>query len=100
MLAVRDGHEAIEFYRTGCASTAEAFVGTGEFSALAQWSATWDRDYTAAEYCDLILTMSPMVLLTSEQVAEVLNCVADAVDAVGGSFTSNYETLAVAVTRN
>lgn len=100
---IRVGHtrtESIEFYRAGCAQTADVFVGTGEFSAPAQWNATWDHDYTTAEYCDLILTMSPMALLTPEQVTEVLNCAADAVDAAGGSFTSSYETLAVAITRN
>lgn len=99
----RVGHTrevAIASYQSGCVRTAEVFAGTGAFGNAEQWSAHWDRDYTTAEYLDLILTMSPMALLTSEQVTQLLEGVAAAVDAVGGSFTSNYETLALAVTRN
>jgi SAM-dependent methyltransferase len=99
----RVGHTrevALATYRSGCVRTAEAFVGSGSFDNAEQWSARWDRDYTTAEYLDLILTMGPMALLTSEQVTELLEGVAAAIDALGGTFTSNYETLAVAVTRN
>jgi len=100
---VRVGHsreESIGFYRAGCKQTADVFVGTGEFTDPQQWSAEWDQTYTTAEYLDLILTMSPMALLTSDQATEVLDSTGAAIDAAGGSFVSNYETLAVAVTRN
>jgi SAM-dependent methyltransferase len=99
----RIGHtreESLTFYRAGCERTADTFVGTGQFAAPAQWSATWDQDYTTAEYLDLILTMSPLALLTPEQTTELLDGVGAAIDALGGRFTSHYETLAVAVTRN
>ncbi|MEV6238974.1 methyltransferase domain-containing protein [Lentzea sp. NPDC051838] len=99
----RIGHsreEATAFYRSGCDRTAEAFVGTGDFAAPDVWSATWDKTYTTAEYLDLILTMSPMALLTPEQTTALLDDVGAAVNAIGGQFTSNYTTFAVAVTRN
>lgn len=100
---LRIGHtreEGLAFYREGCKQTADAFVSTGEFGDAAQWSAQWDRTYTTAEYLDLILTMSPIALLTKDQTTELLDNVGAAINAHGGSFISNYETLAVAVTRN
>jgi SAM-dependent methyltransferase len=99
----RIGHsreEAVEFYRAGCDRTAEAFVGTGEFSGPDVWSAAWDKTYTTAEYLDLILTMGPLALLTPDQTTALLDGVGATIDAVGGRFTSNYKTFAVAVTRS
>ncbi|HEX8866603.1 MAG TPA: methyltransferase domain-containing protein [Lentzea sp.] len=101
--AFRIGHsreEATQFYRSGCDRTAEALVGTGEFADPDVWSAEWDKTYTTAEYLDLILTMSPLALLTPEQTTTLLDGVSAAIDATGGQFTSNYTTFAVAVTRN
>ena len=57
------------------------------------------RGWTTAEYLDLTLTMSPLAVLTKEQVTEVLDCLGTSIEAAGGSFTMNYNTLAVAVTR-
>ena len=94
-----NGAEALAGYRSGCEQTAEAFVGTGEFSGSEQWSVRWDQTYTTAEYLDLTLTMSPLAVLTKEQVTEVLDCLGTSIEAAGGSFTMNYNTLAVAVTR-
>ena len=98
----RVGHsrdEAVESYRAGCTSTADVFVRTGAFADPDLWSATWDHTYTTAEYLDLVHTMSPIALLDSDQVAELFDDVGAAIDALGGSFTTTYETLAVAVTR-
>ncbi|MDT7786192.1 MAG: hypothetical protein QOF58_4611 [Pseudonocardiales bacterium] len=92
--------ESVAFYRAGCERTAATFVDSGEFSHPDQWTASWDHTYTAAEYADLIQTMGPMALLTRDQIAELVAGVTAAIDAEGGSFTSNYETLAVTVTRN
>jgi SAM-dependent methyltransferase len=99
----RVGHsrdEALKGYLVGCRQTADKFVGTGEFANPEQWSASWDHTYTTAEYLDLFLTMSPLALLSSEQVTALADGVSATIDAFGGEFTSNYETLAVAVTRN
>ncbi|MFS8101714.1 class I SAM-dependent methyltransferase [Lentzea alba] len=98
----RVGHgreEALASYRAGCVQTADAFVGSGSFANPDQWSAHWDHIYTTAEYLDLISTMSPIALLKPDQLAELFADVGAAIDALGGSFTSHYETLAVAVTR-
>lgn len=92
--------QSLEFYRAGCVRTAEEFVGTGAFTEAGQWSAGWDHTYAKAEYLDLILTMSPIALLTAGQVTELLDRVGAAIDAIGGSFTSHFETLAVAVARS
>ena len=100
----RVGHskqDALAAYQAGCDRTTDALVATGEFAADAQrWSASWNRTYSTAEYLDLILTMSPLALLSAEQVTGLLAGVGAAVDAAGGSFTSHYETLAVVAIRN
>ncbi|MGW4209361.1 class I SAM-dependent methyltransferase [Lentzea sp. NPDC004789] len=99
----RVGHtreKALAGYQVGCRQTADKFVGTGEFTDPQQWSASWDHTYTTAEYIDMTLTMSPLALLSSEQVTALLDGIGAAIDAHGGEFTSHYETLAVAVTRN
>ncbi|PWK82438.1 methyltransferase family protein [Lentzea atacamensis] len=92
--------KAVASYSAGCKRTAEGFIATGKFGDPTEWSVQWDRTYTTAEYLDLILTMSPMALLTEEQLTKLLDGVGAAIDAYGGNFTSTYETLAVAVTRN
>lgn len=100
---LRVGHsreEAFEFYRAGCVSTGEAFVGTGAFRDAQQWQASWQQAYTTAEYLDLILTMAPISLLSAEQTGKLLDRVGGAIDALGGRFTTHYDTLAVAVTRD
>lgn len=100
---IRIGHareESLASYRAGCERTADAFVGTGEFTDPTQWSASWTQAYTTAEYVDLILTMSPLTLLTPAQATELLDGIGAAIDALGGRFTSHYETLAFTITRN
>jgi len=99
----RVGHnreQAHEAYQAGCGRTADFLVGSGAFTGADQWSAEWDHTYTTAEYLDLLLTMSQIALLGPEQVTELLASAGAAIDAVGGSFTTQYETLAVAVTRS
>jgi hypothetical protein len=99
----RVGHsydEAFKSYQAGCVRTGEAFAGTGLFSETDQWQASWERSYTTAEYRDLMLTMSPMALLTTEQATELLDDVGSAIDAIGGRLTTRYDTLAVVITRS
>lgn len=91
--------EALRAYREGCVRTGDAFVGTGAFSDVQQWSAEWDQTYTTAEYLDLVRTMGPIALLGDDQVSTLLDDVGRAIDAIGGRFTTHYDTLAVAVTR-
>jgi SAM-dependent methyltransferase len=99
----RVGHsydEAFTAYQERCVRTADAFAGTGEFSGAEQWSADWERSFTTAEFLDLTLTMSPMSMLSAEQVTELMSEIGSAIDAIGGGFTMRYSTLAVAVTRD
>jgi SAM-dependent methyltransferase len=91
--------EAFEAYRAGCVRTGEVFVGTGAFRDARQWQASWQQAYTTAEYLDLILTMAPIALLGAEQTTALLGHVGSAIDEIGGRFTADYDTLAVAVTR-
>ena len=98
----RIGHsyeEAFESYLAGSVRTGEAFAATGAFAHAEQWQADWERTFTTAGYLDLMRTMSPMALLSSEQGTALLDDVGGAIDAIGGEFTMRYSTLAVTVTR-
>ncbi|WP_434448071.1 class I SAM-dependent methyltransferase [Lentzea sp. E54] len=92
--------EALESYRAGCVRTGETFAGTGAFGGAKQWKTNWAHTYTSAEYLELMLTMGPIALLGTEQITALLEAVGGAIDAAGGRFTMQYDTLAVAVTRS
>lgn len=99
----RVGHsyeEAFKSYQEGCVRASDALVGMGAFSGLDQWSARWEQTYTTAEFLDLMLTMSPIALLSAEQVTELTSDVGRAIDSTGGGLTMHYDTLAIAFTRN
>lgn len=79
--------------------TGETFAATSAFGGAQQWKTSWEHTYTTAEYLELMLTMGPIALLGTEQITALLEAVGGAIDAAGGRFTMQYDTLAVAVTR-
>ena len=59
----------------------------------------WERTYTREEWLDQMPTTGGLTRLPAEQLADVLGEVGAAVDALGGSFTMRYATVAVSATR-
>ncbi|BBZ44541.1 class I SAM-dependent methyltransferase [Mycobacterium parmense] len=84
-LQERNLHRAIEGIRT-----------TGAFGEPEQWRFEWQRRYTRDEWLDHLPTMGTLTRLAPEEIATVLQGVGTAIDAIGGAFTMDYVTLAVA----
>jgi SAM-dependent methyltransferase len=75
-------------------------VGTaGGFGEPEQWRFEWERDYTRLEWLDHLPTTGVLTQLPPDQLDTVLTAVGSAIDALGGGFTMQYVTLAVAARR-
>ncbi|MEV1331373.1 class I SAM-dependent methyltransferase [Micromonospora costi] len=90
---------ALDVYQAGYASIADTIRGTGQFSDPEQWRFDWERSYTRDEWLDLLPTTGALTRLRPEQVAEILDAVGQAIDALGGRFTMRYTTLATSAVR-
>ena len=71
----------------------------GGFSEPEQWRFDWERSYTRDEWLDQLPTTGALTQLPSDKLAEVLEGVGSAIDAMGGSFTMHYTTVAVTSAR-
>lgn len=90
---------AAEIYRAGMAKFADGIGESGGFGDPERWRFEWQRAYTRAEWLDLVPTTGALTRLPQDKLAELLAEVGAAIDALGGSFTMNYVTLAVAAVR-
>lgn len=71
----------------------------GGFSDPEQWRFDWEQSYTRDEWLDQLPTTGALTQLPSDKLAEVLDGVGAAIDAMGGSFTMRYATVAVTAAR-
>jgi SAM-dependent methyltransferase len=78
----------------------EGIRTAGGFGEPDQWRYEWQREYTREEWLDHLLTTGTLTLLAPEQLASVVEAVGTAIDSLGGGFTMQYVTLAVAATLN
>lgn len=69
------------------------------FSEPEQWQFDWQRVYTTADWLDQIPTFGGLTLLPAEALAAVQASAGAVVDAMGGSFTMAYTTVAVVASR-
>lgn len=72
---------------------------TGRFSEPEQWQFDWEHTYTRDEWLDQIPTHGRLNLLPPDKLAEMLEAVGTVIDAMGGSFTMPYTTVAVTAAR-
>ena len=71
-------------------------VGRRGFSEPEQWEFGWERTYTRDEWLDQLPTQGHLnLLLPPDELAGVLAGVGAAIDAMGGSLTMPYTTVAV-----
>ncbi|GBG38511.1 methyltransferase type 11 [Mycobacterium montefiorense] len=70
----------------------------GGFAEPEHWRFDWQRGYTHDEWLDHLATTGQLTLLGHDQVAAVRDAVGTAIDSLGGGFTMQYVTLAVAAT--
>jgi SAM-dependent methyltransferase len=71
----------------------------GSFGEPEQWRFDWHRQYTRDEWLDHLPTTGTLTKLAPDQLTTVLQAVGTAIDSIGGSFTMQYVTLAVAAGR-
>ena len=90
---------AMEVYQMMFDKAAAGIRQVGGFSEPQQWRFDWEQSYTRDAWLDQMPTQGALTRLPPDQLAEVLACVGAAIDAMGGSFTMAYSTVAVAAQR-
>jgi SAM-dependent methyltransferase len=92
---------ALDLYRKLMGGkAADGMRQAGAFSEPEEWLSPWQRPYTRGEWLDLLPTTGGFTRLPEAVQAELLAGIGAAVDAVGGTFTMGYTTLAVTAVRS
>ncbi len=78
---------------------ADGMRESGAFGEPEQWRFDWERTYTRDAWLDQIPTQGAFTRLPPAKLAEVLEGVGAAIDAMGGSFTMPYATVVITATR-
>lgn len=81
------------------AKAADGIRASGRFTEPGFWRHDWQRRYTRAEWLDAFPTSGGVNRLPKEQLSPLLARVGAAIDAMGGSFTMGYVTVAVIAKR-
>ncbi|WP_190079160.1 class I SAM-dependent methyltransferase [Streptomyces longisporoflavus] len=98
-LSGQPARRPLALYQAAYAKFADQIRETGRFDAPEQWRFDWEQSYTRDQWLDLLPTTGGLTRLRPDQLAEVLDAVGSAVDALGGRFTMNYTTLAATAVR-
>jgi len=88
----------VDVYQDGFAKLAESIREADGFGNMELWRFDWERFYTRDEWLELLPTTGGLTRLPADKLAEVLDEVGAAIDALGGGFTMSYATLAVVAT--
>jgi SAM-dependent methyltransferase len=97
-LVARLGKRSLEEAHSAmCAKAADGMRATGALDEPERWRFEWAQSYTRDEWLDALQTSGGAV--PESQLADLLEGVGDAIDAVGGSFTMNYFTFVVTAVR-
>jgi SAM-dependent methyltransferase len=90
---------ALDAYQQLFVKIADGIREAGGFSEPEQWRFDWDCSYTRDEWLDQLPTLGALTRLPPDKLAEVQVAVGSAIDALGGSFTMPYVTVAVTAAR-
>jgi SAM-dependent methyltransferase len=90
---------ALEVYQALFTKAADGIREVGGFTDPEQWRFDWERTYARDEWLDQLPTQGFFTQLPPDRLAEVLEGVGAAVDAMGGGFTARYATVAVTAAR-
>jgi SAM-dependent methyltransferase len=91
---------ALDVYQGMFTKAADGIREVGGFSEPEQWRFDWEQSYTRDTWLDQMPTHGSLTQLPPDKLAEVLDGVGAAIDAMGGSFTMPYITMAVTATRD
>jgi SAM-dependent methyltransferase len=86
---------ALELYQPLFAKIADGIREAGGFGEPEQWRFDWECTYTRERWLDQLPTLGALTRLPPDKLAQVLDGVGAAIDAMGGSFTMRYATVAV-----
>ena len=89
----------LDAYLTMCGTAADGIRQANALGAPEQWRFDWDRSYTRDEWLDVVPTFGGHSRIPPAKLEELLVGLGAAIDAVGGSFTARYATLAVIAPR-
>lgn len=91
--------QALDGYSVLFTKAADGIREVGGFSDPEQWRVDWEWSYTRDTWLDQMPTLGNLTQLPPDKLAEVLEGGGAAIDAMGGSFTMRYATVAVTVAR-
>jgi SAM-dependent methyltransferase len=97
-LPTRPG-QAPELYRKNLAKVADGIRATARFGDPEQWRFDWEHSYRRDEWLDQLPTTGALTRLPPDKLADVLDAVGTAIDAIGGGFTMPYTAVVVTATR-
>ncbi|WP_406501626.1 class I SAM-dependent methyltransferase [Streptomyces sp. NBC_00500] len=86
---------AMDVYQELFTKAADGIREAGGFNEPEQWRFDWEWSYTRDAWLDQMPTHGILTQLPADPLAEVLEGVGAAIDAMGGSFTMRYATVAV-----
>ncbi|TDV47866.1 class I SAM-dependent methyltransferase [Actinophytocola oryzae] len=86
-------------YQPLITSTGERLAATGAFGEPRTWRFEVERTSTRDQWLDLMPTLGPLTRVPPERLDPILTDVGAAIDAMGGSFTTRFTTVGVAITR-
>jgi SAM-dependent methyltransferase len=88
-----------ELYRSAYRQVADTLRATGAFAEPELWQFDWERPYTRDQWLALLPTTGGLTRLRPDQIDPILGAVGSAIDALGGTFTMHYTTLATSAVR-
>lgn len=89
----------LDLYRSAYRKVADTLRATGAFAEPELWQFDWERPYTRDQWLDLLPTTGGLTRLRPDQLDQILGAVGSAIDALGGTFTMHYTTLATSTVR-
>ncbi|MEV8314577.1 class I SAM-dependent methyltransferase [Streptomyces sp. NPDC059900] len=98
-LSGQPARRPLSLYQAAYEKFADQIRETGQFHDPEQWRFDWEQPYTRGQWLDLLPTTGGLTRLRPDQLAEVLDAVGSAIDALGGRFTMHYTTLATTAVR-
>ncbi|WP_076833404.1 class I SAM-dependent methyltransferase [Frankia sp. CcI49] len=91
--------QALDAYQALFTKIADGIRRSGGFGEPEQWRFDWERTYTRDQWLDQLPTHGGLTLLPPDGLAAVLASIGTAIDAMGGSLTMSYATVAVVASR-
>jgi hypothetical protein len=89
----------LDAYLMMCGTAADGIRQAGAFGGTEEWRFGWDRPWTRDEWLEQVPTFGGHTQLPPATLEDLLAGIGAAIDAVGGSFTMGYTTVAVTAAR-